>query len=103
MVTVEDLVKKLRAARHWCPGDAFTDSPGCAYLLDVNPKTLYRWRKARTGPAWIEGGPRQIRYDLQDIVVWLNGEKISPDKGGQERANAGSGDSAKAARALVST
>jgi hypothetical protein len=104
VVTIESLVAKLRAERHWCAGSQFTDPSGCGFLLDVDVRTLRRWRARRVGPAWIAGGPRLVRYDLTDIVAWLNaGEKISPDKCGQERTNTGGGDGARAARSLISS
>lgn len=44
-----------------------------ARLLDVTPKSLERWRIAKTGPAWLKlPGSSLIRYTRADVLAWLS-------------------------------
>ncbi|WP_229383732.1 helix-turn-helix transcriptional regulator [Microbacterium allomyrinae] len=43
-----------------------------AAILDVTPKTLERWRDAKTGPKWLKlPGSSLIRYTRADVLAWL--------------------------------
>ena len=39
--------------------------------LDLSPRTLAAWRKARTGPAFIRSGGR-IYYTSSSLTAWLS-------------------------------
>ncbi len=42
-----------------------------AELLGVCTATLRRWRKAGTGPAWIQISEKSIRYTREAVNDWL--------------------------------
>jgi predicted DNA-binding transcriptional regulator AlpA len=41
-------------------------------------KTLYRWRRAGTGPRWVTCGSRGIRYRRGDVDRWLEQRSAGP-------------------------
>jgi hypothetical protein len=46
-------------------------------LLDVSPRTLERWRIAKTGPAYFTlPGSSLIRYGRADVVAWLTASRV---------------------------
>lgn len=50
-----------------------------AKIADLSPQTLRNWRFEGRGPAYIKAG-RSVRYSLTDLISWLEGKKISPEK-----------------------
>ena len=40
-------------------------------ILGVGRQTPKRWRKAGTGPRYIELGPRRLAYRPSDVKAWL--------------------------------
>jgi hypothetical protein len=53
------------------------DEKRAAKFLGVHPKTMSRWRKTRTGPAWIPVG-RQIKYAAVVLNAWLVEHQVNP-------------------------
>ncbi|GLJ78664.1 helix-turn-helix transcriptional regulator [Microbacterium imperiale] len=48
-----------------------------AELLEVTPKSLERWRDAKTGPAYLKlPGSSLIRYTRDDVVAWLAAARV---------------------------
>lgn len=46
-------------------------------LLDVSPRTLERWRDAKTGPSYYTlPGSSLIRYGRADVVAWLTASRV---------------------------
>lgn len=39
-----------------------------AHLMGLHPNTLAAWRRAGTGPAFTQHGPRSIRYRTADLL-----------------------------------
>jgi len=50
-----------------------------AKIAGMSPQTLRNWRFLGRGPAYIKAG-RSVRYALADLISWLEGMKISPEK-----------------------
>jgi hypothetical protein len=50
-----------------------------AEIADMSPQTFRNWRFQGRGPAYIKVG-RSVRYSLTDLISWLEGRKISPEK-----------------------
>lgn len=46
-------------------------------VLGVDVKTLERWRREGSGPAFVRAG-RQIRYRTEDIEEWLAARTTPP-------------------------
>jgi predicted DNA-binding transcriptional regulator AlpA len=42
-----------------------------ARLLGISYRTLEGWRLTLNGPPFVRVGPRLVRYDLLDVVAWL--------------------------------
>lgn len=36
----------------------------------ISPRTLERWRAAKTGPPWLRLGARRIAYRLEDVLAY---------------------------------
>jgi hypothetical protein len=54
-----------------------------AEFIRANPKALERWRQLGIGPAFLRLNPRCIRYELTDLVTWLNRQRVeTTDAGG---------------------
>lgn len=51
--------------------ESLLDTKKSAKFLNVNPKTMIRWRMQGIGPQFIRIGARTIRYRLRDLERWL--------------------------------
>ena len=36
----------------------------------ISPRTLERWRAAKTGPPWLRLGTRRVAYRLEDVLAF---------------------------------
>jgi hypothetical protein len=50
-----------------------------AKIAHMSVQTFRNWRFQGRGPAYIKVG-RSVRYSLTDLISWLEGRKISPEK-----------------------
>lgn len=48
-----------------------------AKLLGMSTRTLWRWRKRKTGPAWSRCGDRAVRYRRADVDAWMEARRPS--------------------------
>lgn len=48
-----------------------------ASLLNVHPRTLWRWRNEGVGPKFIPVG-RQIYYSAESLSEWLQKQEVTP-------------------------
>ena len=50
-----------------------------AILLEQAVATLASWRAKKFGPKYIKTG-RKVRYDPDDIMAWVMGQKVDPEE-----------------------
>lgn len=55
--------------------DALLGEVQAAKLLNLSVRTLQAWRPKGYGPAFIRAG-RAIRYQRQDLRVWVEARKV---------------------------
>jgi hypothetical protein len=55
----------------------FLAPTGAAQLLGVRPRTLDRWRSARTGPRYRRHGGRVV-YAVVDLLAWSEAQASAP-------------------------
>ena len=48
-----------------------------AEMLNVVPRTIIRWRVARTGPPWVKAG-RRVLYRRKDVDAWMEKNLVNP-------------------------
>jgi hypothetical protein len=48
----------------------WTDEDTAAYLREVSPRTLERWRALGSGPPWVKIG-RRVRYSPPAVKAWV--------------------------------
>ncbi len=46
-----------------------------AQLFRVSAATVRRWRRLNLGPRWIYVGPNSIRYQLDDLISFLESRR----------------------------
>lgn len=51
-------------------------------IIGKSAKTLKRWRREKTGPAWVRVG-KTPQYDSRDLVVWMLRNRVEPRNAGQ--------------------
>ena len=51
-------------------GDTLTEKEAAQFLALKTGKTLYLWRRARTGPPFVKMGAKAIRYRRKDLEEW---------------------------------
>ena len=46
--------------------------------LGVSIRTLETWRKNKVGPAWVEIGPKAVRYELEVVEQYIADKTVRP-------------------------
>jgi hypothetical protein len=64
---------------NFCTKLKYLNDVEAAKIADMSPQTFRNWRFQGRGPAYIKVG-RSVRYSLKDLISWLEGRKISPEK-----------------------
>ena len=66
--------KTNQSRQHWLSfemdQDALLTEQDLAAMLNVNPRTLQKWRVNGDGPAFVRISRRCIRYRITDIKDW---------------------------------
>ncbi|MGO4909027.1 helix-turn-helix transcriptional regulator [Pseudorhodobacter sp. W20_MBD10_FR17] len=65
--------------------DVFLRRTDVLRLLDVNPATLWRWRKAGGFPSPITLTSRNLRWRKADLDAWLESRRVV-EGGGHDRS-----------------
>jgi hypothetical protein len=52
------------------------DQNEAAAFLHVEPRTLESWRQRRVGPRFIRYSQRCVRYRIEDLTQWLEGQIV---------------------------
>lgn len=47
-----------------------------AKFLNLSPQTLRNWRAQCQGPAYIKVGRRSVRYDIDDLKAFMEGNRV---------------------------
>lgn len=72
------------------PAKTLLNTTQAAELLGLEPRTLECWRQRGDGPRYISISRRCVRYDLEDLYEWIDGQKTQSTSaaqfcGGEER------------------
>lgn len=53
-------------------------TPETARLIGVSPRTLEGWRrKGIAGPPFTRIGPKTVRYDMGEVLMWLQAQRVA--------------------------
>ena len=66
-------LNKIEAARVM---DQYVKEIEAARLMKLSVQTLRNWRFQKRGPSYIKIGNRSVRYSMQDIVYFMESQKI---------------------------
>lgn len=69
-------MKSTRPDANPAKPDAYLDSEATAQLLDVDIRTLERWRQNRIGPDYLRLSKRLVRYRRADIEAWFDDHRV---------------------------
>ncbi len=72
--------REKRRALHALPEkvpDTLTEPQTATFLGLKTGKTLYLWRRKRTGPPFVKMGKKAIRYRKQDLIDWQAAHLVS--------------------------
>lgn len=50
-----------------------------AERLGVSVRSLEEWRKKKIGPAWVEIGPKAVRYELAVVEQFIADKTVRPE------------------------
>jgi excisionase family DNA binding protein len=59
-----------------------------AELLGLSLRTLWKWRRRGTGPAWSRCGEWAVRYRRADVEAWIEAQQMAPVARGPRARNA---------------
>jgi hypothetical protein len=57
--------------------DDYLDAEATSQIIDVDIRTLERWRQLRIGPTYLRLSKRCIRYRRADLEAWLEDHKVT--------------------------
>jgi excisionase family DNA binding protein len=67
---------KLNAGIEGAVPEPLVKAEVIATYLDVTIKTLYDWRRARTGPPSYRVG-KELRYKRSEVEAWVKAQQLS--------------------------
>jgi hypothetical protein len=65
------------------PADRRLDSRAAADFLNIERKTLERWRYLGLGPRFVRYSRTCVRYQLSDLKAWVADRTIEPSGMGE--------------------
>jgi predicted DNA-binding transcriptional regulator AlpA len=75
-----NIVKGFEANKYITTNDA-------SKMTGLAVQTLHNFRAAHIGPPYVKINRKAVRYSVQDLIAWMEAQKVSPGVRGVQNAD----------------